>query len=170
MRHALLFGSDSLSVRVDHASHLCLQPRRRENAQCASAMAAALPALPRSGAAALLGGAVHTPRGLPQRVQCGVLAPKLLIRGHESLFNGEGNGTPLQCSCLENLRDRGAWWAAVGVAQSRTRLSDFTFTFMSWRRKWQPTPVFLPGESQGRWGLMGCRLWGHTESDMTEVT
>ena len=149
MRHALLFGSDSLSVRVDHASHLCLQPRRRENAQCASAMAAALPALPRSGAAALLGGAVHTPRGLPQRVQCGVLAPKLLIRGHESLFNGEGNGTPLQCSCLENLRDRGAWWAAVGVAQSRTRLSDFTFTFMHWRRKWHPTPVFLPGESPG---------------------
>ena len=36
---------------------------------------------------------------------------------------GEGNGNPLQCSCLENLRDRGAWWAAVhGVAQSRTRL------------------------------------------------
>ena len=40
---------------------------------------------------------------------------------------GEGNGTPLQCSCLENPRDRGAWWAAVhGVAKSRTRLSDFT--------------------------------------------
>ena len=44
------------------------------------------------------------------------------------------------------------------------------FTFMHWRRKWQPTPVFLPGESQG-WGiLVGCRLWGHTESDTTEVT
>ena len=43
---------------------------------------------------------------------------------------GEGNGTPLQYSCLENLMDRGAWWAAVhGVAMSRTRLSDFTFTF-----------------------------------------
>ena len=39
-----------------------------------------------------------------------------------------------------------------------------------WRRKWQPTPVFLPGESQGWQGLVGCRLWGHTESDMTEVT
>ena len=39
-----------------------------------------------------------------------------------------------------------------------------------WRRKWQPTPVFLPGESQGRGSLVGCRLWGHTESDMTEVT
>ena len=43
---------------------------------------------------------------------------------------GEGNGTPLQSSCLENPMDRGAWWAAVcGVATSRTRLSDFTVTF-----------------------------------------
>ena len=43
---------------------------------------------------------------------------------------GEGDGTPLQYSCLENPMDRGAWWAAVhGVAMSRTRLSDFTFTF-----------------------------------------
>ena len=43
---------------------------------------------------------------------------------------GEGNGTPLQYSCLENPIDGGAWWAAVhGVAKSRTRLSDFTFTF-----------------------------------------
>ena len=44
------------------------------------------------------------------------------------------------------------------------------FTFMHWRRKWQPTPLFLPGESQGRGSLVGCRLWGHTESDMTKVT
>ena len=44
--------------------------------------------------------------------------------------HGEGNGTPLQSSCLENPMDGGAWWAAVyGVAKSRTRLSDFTFTF-----------------------------------------
>ena len=43
---------------------------------------------------------------------------------------GEGNGTPLQYSCLENPMDRGAWWAAVhGVAKSRTRLSNFPFTF-----------------------------------------
>ena len=49
-----------------------------------------------------------------------------LIRSHF----GEGNGTPLQYSCLENPRDGGAWWAAVhGVAKSRTWLSDFTFTF-----------------------------------------
>ena len=44
------------------------------------------------------------------------------------------------------------------------------FAFMLWRRTWQPTPVFLPGESQGWGSLVGCRLWGHTESDMTEVT
>ena len=44
--------------------------------------------------------------------------------------NREGNGTPLQYSCLENPMDGGAWWAAIhGVAMSRTRLSDFTFTF-----------------------------------------
>ena len=41
---------------------------------------------------------------------------------------------------------------------------------MHWRRKWQPTPVFLPGESQGRGSLVGCRLWGCTESDTTEAT
>ena len=44
------------------------------------------------------------------------------------------------------------------------------FTFMPLRRKWQPTPVFLPGESQGRGSLVGCHLWGRTESDTTEVT
>ena len=42
------------------------------------------------------------------------------------------------------------------------------FTCMHWRRKWQPTPVFLPGESQGRGSLVGCRLWGHAESDTTK--
>jgi len=44
------------------------------------------------------------------------------------------------------------------------------FTFMHWRRKWQPTPVFLPGESQGRGSRVGCRLWGRTGSDTTEAT
>ena len=51
---------------------------------------------------------------------------------------------------------------------SATSLSLFTFTH--WRRKWQPTPVFSPGESQGRGSLVGCRLWGRTESDTTEAT
>ena len=44
------------------------------------------------------------------------------------------------------------------------------FTFLHWRRKWQPTPMFSPGESQGRGSLVGCRLWGHTESDTTKAT
>ena len=44
------------------------------------------------------------------------------------------------------------------------------FIFMQWRRKWQPTPVFLPGKSQGWRSLVGCRLWGCTESDTTEAT
>ena len=48
--------------------------------------------------------------------------------------------------------------------------SHSLFTFMHWRRKWQPTPVFLPGESQGQGSLVGCSLWGCTESDMTKVT
>ena len=62
--------------------------------------------------------------------------------------------------------DGGAWWAAVhGVVKS-----DFTslFTFMHWRKKWQPTPVFLPGEFQGQGSLVGCHPWDRTESDMTE--
>ena len=85
------------------------------------------------------------------------------------ISNGEGNGTPLQYSCLENPTVGEAWWAAVhGVAEGRTRLRDFTFT--QWRRTRQPTPVFLPGEPQERGSLVGCRLWGCTESDMTEAT
>ena len=44
------------------------------------------------------------------------------------------------------------------------------FTFMHWRRKWQPTPVFLPGEFQGQGSLVDCHLWGRTESETTEVT
>ena len=64
---------------------------------------------------------------------------------YSSAALGDGNGTRLQYSCLENTMDGGAWWAAVhGVA--KTRLSDFTFTFHfhALEKKWQPTPVFLP--------------------------
>ena len=53
---------------------------------------------------------------------------------------------------------------SMGSLRVKTRLSDFTFTFMHWRRKWQPTPAFLPGESQGRGSLVGCCLWGHAQS------
>ena len=69
--------------------------------------------------------------------------------------------------------DGGAWKAAVhGVAKSRARLSDFTFTFHfdALEKEMATTPVFLPGESQGRGSLVGCRLWSRTESDMTEAT
>ena len=60
---------------------------------------------------------------------------------------------------------------SLGVGHDwATSLSLFTFTFMHWRRKWKPTPLFLPGESQGWGSLAGCHLWGFTESDMTEAT
>ena len=86
---------------------------------------------------------------------------------------GEGNGTPLQYSCLENPMDGGAWCPAVhGVAKSQTLLSDFTFIFhfhalekemathsnvLAWR---------IPGTGEPG----GCPLWGHTELDTTEAT
>ena len=109
---------------------------------------------------------------------------------------GEGNGNPLQCSCLENPRDGGAWRAAVyGVAQSRTRLKRLSSSSsnmwwlrwysiclprgrpgfnpwvgkISWRRKWQPTPVFLPREFHGERSLVGYSPWGFKEVD-TELT
>ena len=132
---------------------------------------------------------------------------------------GEGNGNPLQCSCLENPRDGGAWWAAIyGVAQSQTRLkrlsssrssstsmrrtskyADWKLSFtdrfkhdtagkesaywgrshercefdpcvrkIPWRRKWQSTPVFLPGEFHGQKSLERYSSWGSKESDKTE--
>ena len=83
----------------------------------------------------------------------------------QSFLSGEGNGNPLQYSCLENPTDGGAWWAAVhGVANSRTQLSNFIFTFLHWRRKWQPTPVLLPGESHGRRSLVRYTVPGVAKS------
>ena len=84
-----------------------------------------------------------------------------------SVYQREGNSNPLQYSCLENPTDGGAWQAAVhGVAKSRTRLSDFTFIFHfhDWRRKWQPTPVFLPGESQGQRPVGWAAVYGVAQS------
>ena len=58
---------------------------------------------------------------------------------------------------------------SLGVRHDRaTSLS--LFSFKHWRRKWQPTLVFLPGGSQGQRSLLGCRLWVHKESDMAEAT
>ena len=65
------------------------------------------------------------------------------------------------------------WTEEPGRLQSMESLRvrhNFTFTFMHWGRKWQHTPVFLPGESQGQGSLVGCRLWGRTELDTTEET
>ena len=90
-----------------------------------------------------------------------------------TLSIGEGNGSPLQYSHLENPMDGGAWQAAVhGITRSWTQLGTLLslFTFMHWRRKWQPISVFLPGECQGQGSLVGCRLRGHTElNTMTEL-
>ena len=88
-------------------------------------------------------------------------------------FPGEGHGNPLQYSCLENPMDRGAWWAAVhGVAGIRTRLSDFTFTFHfhALEKKMVTHSSVLAWRIPGMGEPGGCRLWGRTESDMTEVT
>ena len=59
---------------------------------------------------------------------------------------------------------------SLGVRHDFTVTSLSLFTFMHQRRKWQPTPVFLPGESQEWRSLVGCRLWGHTELETTEAT
>ena len=83
-------------------------------------------------------------------------------------MSGEGNGNPLQYSCLENLMDGGAWWAAVhGVARNQTRLRDFTFTFhfhaseeemathsniLAWRIPGTEEPVRLPSMGSHRVG------------------
>ena len=83
---------------------------------------------------------------------------------------GEGNGTPLQYSCLANPMDGGAWWAAVhGVAKSRVRLSDFTFTF-HFHALEKEMATHSSVLAWGRRSLVGCRLWGHTESDTTKAT
>ena len=89
-------------------------------------------------------------------------------------YFGEGNGTPLQYSCLENPMDGGAWWAAVhGVAKSQTRLSDFTLTFhfhalekemathssvLAWRIPGTAEPGGLPS--------VGSHRVGHNWSDL----
>ena len=89
------------------------------------------------------------------------------------IYLGEGNGNPLQYSCLDNPRmeEPGRLQSMGSLRVGHDRVTSLSlFTFMHWRKKWQPTPVFLPGESQGWGSLVGCRLWGHTESDTTEVT
>ena len=83
---------------------------------------------------------------------------------------GEGNGTPLQYSCLENPMDGGAWQAAVhGVAKSQIQLSDFTFTFHfhALEKEMATHSSVLAWRIPGTGSLVGCRLWGRTGSDTT---
>ena len=70
-----------------------------------------------------------------------------------------GTGEPCRLLSMGLLRVGRDWATSLSL-----------FTFMHWRRKWQPTPMFLPWESQGQGSLVGCRLWGRTELDTTEVT
>ena len=85
---------------------------------------------------------------------------------------------PLKSSHSSTLAWKIPWREEPGGLQSMGSLrvghdwvtSLSLFTLMHWRRKWQPTPVFLPWESQGQGSLVGCRRWGCTESDTTEVT
>ena len=66
---------------------------------------------------------------------------------------------PGRLQSMGSLRVRHDWVTSLSL-----------LSFMHWRRKWQPTPVFLPGESQGQGSLVGCHLWGRTQSDTTEAT
>ena len=104
------------------------------------------------------------PGGLPVH---GVARSRIRLRDFPFTFHfslsctGEGNGNPLQCSCLENPRDRGAWWAAVyGVAQSQTRLkqlssssSSQTGSFMRFRIIFRVHVLGLSSASSGRLGV-----------------
>ena len=80
---------------------------------------------------------------------------------------------PLVLHCLTQILPKRLWervpseWLE-GVDSIRTIRRGLGC--VCWRRKWQPTPVFLPGESRGQRSLVGCRLWGHTELDTAEVT
>ena len=86
---------------------------------------------------------------------------------------GGGNGNLLQYSCLENSMDRGTWWAAVhGVARNRTRLRDFPFAFHfhALEKEMATHSSVLAWRIPGTGSLVGCCLWGRTESDTTEET
>ena len=86
---------------------------------------------------------------------------------------GEGNGDPLRNSCLENPMNGGAWWAAVhGVARSRTRLSDFTFTFHfhALEKEMATHSSVLARRIPGTGKPGGLPSMGGTESDTTEAT
>ena len=94
-------------------------------------------------------------------------------------FPGVGNGNPLQYSCRENTKDRGTWWAtAHRVTKSWTWLTQseqiskplnfYAHQSLKWRRQWQLTPIFLPGEFHGQRSLAGYSPWGCRTLDTIE--
>ena len=98
---------------------------------------------------------------------------KSLLQHHSS------KASILQCSAFFTVQLSHPYMTTgktIGLTRQTfvDKVMSLLFSMLSrlviWRRKRQPTPVFLPGESQGRGSLVGCRLWGHTESDTTEVT
>ena len=104
---------------------------------------------------------------LQQRTE---LFRQLSVKGAPWQPSGEGNGIPLQYTCLGNPMDGGA--SVHGVAKSRTQLSDFTFTFHfhALEKEMATHSSALAWRIPGKGNLAGCRLWGRTESDMTEAT
>ena len=85
----------------------------------------------------------------------------------------EGNGNPLQYSCLGNPIDRRAWWATVHrVAKNLPAMQEMQVRFLGWKdppkRECQTIQVFLPGEFHGQSSLVGHSIWGCKESDTTE--
>ena len=97
----------------------------------------------------------------PSWGSCAVLHMEKAVATHSSVLAWKIPGTeePGRLQSVGSLRVGHDWATSLSL-----------FTFMHWRRKWQPTPVFLPGESQGRGSLVGFCLWGRTELDTTEAT
>ena len=90
---------------------------------------------------------------------------------YSSVYTAEGNGNPLQYSCLENPMDGGAWWAAVhGVEKSQTRLSDFTFTFHFHALEKEMATHFsvlawrIPGTGEAWWAALWAAVYGVAQS------
>ena len=129
-----LQSTGSLGIRHDWATSLslsCIGEGNGNPLQCSCLEN------PREGGAwwAAVYGVAQSRTWLKRLSSSSSSSSRFFLFGTSLLFYGEGSGTPLQYSCLENPMDGGAWWATVhGVAKSRTWLSDFTFTFTSTSR------------------------------------